>query len=94
MATRLTKAQLLARIDQLESELGLRDSTIAQLQREIDAEMVRSRPSRNTTPAALPPSQVRVGGELCWKVRSLEGGRMVTTYKPVSRYPQPPMGTH
>lgn len=45
-STRLTKADLLAKIAALESELGLAKVTAAQLQREIDAEMVAARPSR------------------------------------------------
>lgn len=43
---KLTKAQLLARIDELESELGLKGEKLAELEREVAALYVEQRPSR------------------------------------------------
>lgn len=43
---RLNKAQLLARIAELETELGLAQTSVAELSRQVDAHMVNERPSR------------------------------------------------
>lgn len=87
MSTRLTKAQLLERIAQVERELGLAHTTIAQMEREIDAHMYAQRPSRSAPrfvdTVQLPDHPlVQMRGKWFVKVKAFEGGRMVTTYKP------------
>jgi hypothetical protein len=47
MSTKLTKAQLLARIDTLEQELGLAKTEVGRLARELDAYHYSERPSRS-----------------------------------------------
>ena len=94
--TRLTKAQLLAKIEQLESELGLRDEQLAQARAEIDAYLVAQRPSRRASEGGrhadgfahtvqLPDHPiVMLRGKPHMKVRAWENGRLVTTYKAVA----------
>lgn len=94
MTTRLTKAQLLAKIEQLESELGLRDEQLAQARAEINAYLVAQRPSRRDHDDGFPRTLqmhehpiVRIRGVPHLKVRQWEHGRLVTTYKPVQYTP-------
>lgn len=87
MSTRLTKAQLLAKIDQLESELGLARQTEAEMQREIDALYVQQRPSRSTYVGdwkeTIQVPVVMLGGKPHTKHKAWEHGRLVTTYRPL-----------
>lgn len=52
---RLTKAQLLAKIDTLEAELGLSEAKVRMLARELDAFHYSERPSRQRTPERARP---------------------------------------
>lgn len=86
MAKALTKNELLAKIDELQTQLGLTNEHCAQLQRELDAQYVQQRPSRERSehPRAEPEGKlVRMRGCDYRKVPSFEGGRTVYTYKPV-----------
>lgn len=98
MAKALTKIELLAKIDQLEfecaqhiaeqdrlaAELATAVEFIAAQRREIDTLYVAQRPSRAqpTIEVAQWPVITR-GGVPYYKVRAIEHGRTVTTYKPV-----------
>lgn len=85
--TKLTKAQLVARINEVEAELGLANTTITQLQADVDRAYYAQRPSRGRSSQDFTPTVqapiVYVGGQRCVKVVAWEHGRKVATYKPV-----------
>lgn len=84
--TRLTKAQLEARIAELEEQCGLRDTTIAQLSMEADRVQYEERPSRKAQERSstdFKPTVIVMRGSRFAKVTAWEHGRLVTTYKPV-----------
>lgn len=84
--TKLTKAQLEARIAECEAACGLKDITIAELTREVEGLMYAQRPSRNGDTVNVTPPIVVVQGRRCYKTVAWEGGRKVTTYKPVAAH--------
>lgn len=86
---RITKAELLARIDALEAELGLKDQSLADMERELNAYQVAERPSRRERSstdfaATVVAPIVFVGGQRCTKRTAWEHGRRVTTYTPLT----------
>lgn len=89
---KLTKAQLLARIAEVEEQCGLKDHTIAQMQRELNAAHYEQRPSRarhrggDTHVMGAEFPVVKIRGELFAKVPSFEGGRRVITYRPIAAH--------
>jgi hypothetical protein len=92
MSKQPTKAELLARIDAAEratieaiqredalrAELATATEFIAALREQYAAK----RAERATIDAPI----VHMGGRACYKVRRLEHGRMVTTYRPVEMH--------
>lgn len=90
MTKALTKAALLAKIDEIErqfaEEICAHEATreaLAAATAERDALYVQQRPSRGVQPQAVEAPVVLMQGVRCYKLRALEGGRMVTTYRPV-----------
>jgi hypothetical protein len=96
MAKALTKIELLARIDAIElqfaAEICAHEATrvaLAAAQDEINALHVQQRPSRTAVSAQAQSQQqqwpvVTLRGVPHAKVKAWEGGRLVTTYKPLS----------
>lgn len=97
MAKRITTAELLARIEQLEASFGMAHKSLGEMERELAAFYVAERPSRRaahvgqfveTTPVPIQSAEnarvVYLRGVPHLKTRALEGGRMVTTYKPLA----------
>lgn len=88
--TRLTKTQLIAKIERLEAELGLTQQECARLQAEVNALYQAQRPSREqrgdfvNTVAVQPPADARIvviKGVRHYKTVAWEGGRKVATYR-------------
>ncbi len=77
MATRLTKAELLAKIDVLERECAAHIARQDEMQRELDSLYVAQRPSRS---AQYPIVYLR--GVPHYKIR--EAHTRVITYRPVA----------
>lgn len=96
MATRLTKDQLLLRIEQLEQELGMAHKSLGQMTAELTEFYVRERPSRQAHRGQFADTQavpiqsaehrnvVYLRGVPHAKLKAWEGGRLVTTYKPLA----------
>lgn len=95
--TRLTKAQLLDKITELEKDLGMAHKSLAEMERELTAFYVNDRPSRRTAhPGQFVDTQVvpiqsadharvvYLRGVPHLKTKAWEHGRQVTTYKPLA----------
>lgn len=83
--TRLSTAQVNARIDAVEesfaAQFRAQDARIAALEAQLV--LLSERHVQRSAPASSQDwPVVSMGGQRCYKVRAMEGGRMVTTYKP------------
>jgi hypothetical protein len=97
MAKALTKPQLLVKIEQLEQELGLAHKSLGDMERELAEFYVRDRPSRrahvgqfaDTVAVPIQSAENRrvvyLRGVPHLKTQAWEGGRKVTTYKPLAQ---------